>query len=154
MRVFPDTNVLASAFGTRGLCADVLRLILAEHELLTGEIVIEELRTVLGRKFALPARAVAEVETFLRGYHVQPKPRRLLAVGLRDRGDLLVVGSALEAGADVLITGDREMLALKKKPSGLEIIDPRQFWLVASGGSEAEVGRTASPRSLACQRRR
>jgi hypothetical protein len=26
--VFPDTDVLASAFGTRGLCADVFRLVL------------------------------------------------------------------------------------------------------------------------------
>jgi hypothetical protein len=30
--------------------------------------------------------------------------------------------------------GDSEMLALKKKPSGLEIVDPRQFWIMASGG--------------------
>jgi hypothetical protein len=75
--VFPDTNVLASAFGTRGLCADVLRLVLAEHELVTGEIVIEELRGVLRRKFALPTHAVAEVETFLRGYYVEPRPRLL-----------------------------------------------------------------------------
>ena len=46
MRIFPDTNVLACAFGKRGLCADVPRLVLAEHELVTGEVVIEELRAV------------------------------------------------------------------------------------------------------------
>ena len=114
MRVFPDTNVLASAFGTRGLCADLLRLVLAEHELVTGEIVIEELRGVLRRKFALPPRAVAEVEAFLRGYHVEPRPRQLPRLTLRDRDDLLVVGSALAGGAKTLITGDKEMLALKK----------------------------------------
>jgi uncharacterized protein len=50
VKVFPDTNVLASAFGTRGLCADVVRLILGEHELVTGEVVLEELRGVLPRK--------------------------------------------------------------------------------------------------------
>ena len=51
MRVFLDTNVLASAFGTRGLCADVLRLIMAEHELITGEVVVEEgIRRAQGRK--------------------------------------------------------------------------------------------------------
>ena len=33
MRVLLDTNVLASAAATRGLCADVLRVVLAEHEL-------------------------------------------------------------------------------------------------------------------------
>jgi uncharacterized protein len=133
VRVFLDTNVLASAFGTRGLCSDVLRLAPAEHELVTAEIVIEELRGVLGRKFAVPARTVAEVEAFLRGYHVEPKPRSLPSLPLRDRNDLLVVGSALGAGADVLVTGDREMLALKKKSAGLEIVGPREFWVMASG---------------------
>ena len=47
MRVFLDTNVLVSAFATRGLCADVLRLILAEHTLVTGEVVLRELRRAL-----------------------------------------------------------------------------------------------------------
>jgi len=141
VRVFPDTNVLASAFGTRGLCADVLRLVLAEHELVTGEIVIEELRGVLRRKFALPTHAVAEVETFLRGYYVEPRPRLLPGLPLRDRNDLVVIGSALEAGAEILITGDKEMLALKKKPAGLEIVGPREFWVMASGS-----GRIWKPR--------
>jgi hypothetical protein len=51
VRVFPDTNVLDCALGTRGLCADLLRLILGEHETLTGEAVIEDLRGALRRKF-------------------------------------------------------------------------------------------------------
>ena len=38
MRVFLDTNVLVSALTTRGLAADVFRLALSEHELLTGEV--------------------------------------------------------------------------------------------------------------------
>ena len=44
MRVFLDTNVLAGAIGTRGLCADVLREIFASHDLLISEHVIGELR--------------------------------------------------------------------------------------------------------------
>ena len=40
--VFSTFNVaVESAFGARGLCTDVLRPILAEHELMTGEVVIE-----------------------------------------------------------------------------------------------------------------
>ena len=41
MRVFLDTNVLVAAFATRGLCADVFRLVLAEHELLVSAALIE-----------------------------------------------------------------------------------------------------------------
>ena len=32
MKVFADTNFLVSAFATRGLSADVLQVILAEHK--------------------------------------------------------------------------------------------------------------------------
>jgi predicted nucleic acid-binding protein len=92
VRVFLDTNVLASALGTRGLCVDVLRLVLAEHELITGEVVIEELRGVLGRKFRMPAGTVKEIETFLRGYHLEPKPREPPRLPLSDPNDLLIVG--------------------------------------------------------------
>ncbi len=132
MRVFLDTNVLASAFGTRGLCSDVLRLILGEHELLTGEVVIEELHRVLRKKFGVPADTVKEIESFLRGFHVEPKPRELPALDLSERSDLLVVGSALKAKAEIVITGDQEMLGLTEKPEGLRIVSPREFWELAA----------------------
>ncbi len=132
MKVFPDTNVLASAFGTRGLCGDVLRLVLAEHELVTGDIVIEELRVVLKGKFGVPAATIGEIERFLRGYHVEGKPREPPALKLADRNDLLVVGSALAAKAEVLITGDREILDLKERPQELRIVSPREFWNLAA----------------------
>ncbi|MBV9084296.1 MAG: PIN domain-containing protein [Acidobacteriaceae bacterium] len=133
MRVFPDTNILASAFGTRGLCADVLRLILGEHELLTGEVVIDELRGVLRRKFGVPAETVKEIEVFLRGYHVEPRPDELPKLNLADRNDLLVIGSAIKAEASILITGDREIPALEEKLESLRILSPRQFWNLVSG---------------------
>ena len=50
MKVFLDTNVLVAAFATRGLCADVMRVVLAEHQLITGEVVLSELRRALGRR--------------------------------------------------------------------------------------------------------
>jgi predicted nucleic acid-binding protein len=130
--VFPDTNMLASAFGTRGMCADLLRLILGEHELLTGEVVIEELRGVLRRKFGVPAETVNEIESFLRGYHVEPKPRELPNLKLADHNDLVVVGSTINAKAEILITGDQEILELGEKPKGLRICSPRDFWEMLS----------------------
>jgi predicted nucleic acid-binding protein len=139
VRVFPDTDVLASAFGTRGLCADALRLILTEHELLTGEVVVDELRGVLRRKFGAPAERVKEIEDFLRGYYVEPKPREPPKLKLGDRNDLLVLVSAVKARAAILITGDREILALEEKPEDLRILSPRQFWNLAAGKEKRRV---------------
>jgi len=138
VRVFPDTNVLASAFGTRGLCADVLRLILAEHELLTAEVVVGELRDVLARKFGVPSATIREIEAFLGGYHVEPSPRDALNLKLRDRNDVLVVTSAVNANSEILITGDRELLQLRPKPATLQIVDPRAFWNLAAAKRKPE----------------
>jgi len=133
VRVFPDTNVLASAFGTRGLCADLLRLIFRDHELITGEIVIGELNRVLRRKFAVPPATVKQIKVLLRSYYVEPRPQDPPNLKLRDRNDRLVVASALKAKAEVLITGNREMLDLKEKPEGLRILSARDFWNLAAG---------------------
>jgi uncharacterized protein len=40
VRVALDTNVLVSAVATRGICADVLRVVLTEHELVVGARVV------------------------------------------------------------------------------------------------------------------
>ena len=44
MRVALDTSVLISAIGARGLCADPLRMVLRDHDLVAGEQVLAELR--------------------------------------------------------------------------------------------------------------
>ena len=54
MRVFLDTNVLIAAFATRGLCEDVLRTTLSEHDLIIGTQVLAEVERALtgGRRQA------------------------------------------------------------------------------------------------------
>ena len=131
MRVFLDTNVLFSAFATRGLCADVLRHVLAEHELLTGEVVLVELRRALREKLHLAAETIQEIEALLRSHHVEPKPDRLPVVEIRDQDDLSVLASALAGFADVLVTGDRDLLEIKPSFRRLKIVDPRGFWTLA-----------------------
>lgn len=54
MKVFLDTNVQVSALATRGLCTDLFRVVVAEHDLVVGEVVLEELRRVSRQSFAYP----------------------------------------------------------------------------------------------------
>ena len=130
MKVFLDTNVLASALSTRGLCSDVLLLVIEEHELITGEVVLSELRIVLRRKFGVSPGTIAQIEGFLRQYHVESVPRKLPSLQLSDRNDLIVIASALDARADMVVTGDAEMLRIKN--AGIRILNPREFWTLAS----------------------
>ena len=50
MRILLDTNVLVAAFATRGFCLDILQLVLAEHRLVVGRTIVEELERILAEK--------------------------------------------------------------------------------------------------------
>jgi putative PIN family toxin of toxin-antitoxin system len=127
VRVFLDTNVLVSAFATRGLCADVMRDVLAEHSLITGEVVLQELRRVLRLRLRLPAETVDAIEALLREHEVIVRPKTADVPEVRDPDDRWVLASAIVGRADVLVTGDRDLLDLGSK-SPLPIVDPRGFW--------------------------
>ncbi len=127
MRVFLDTNVLVSAFATRGLCADVLREVLAIHELVVSRPLLSELDQVLKKKLKMPTRLVSEVVEFLKQERPLYDAGTLPRVKIKDRSDLRILSSALEGDADVFVTGDKELAALRRV-RGLQILSPRAFW--------------------------
>lgn len=137
MRVCLDSNVLVSGFATRGLAADVVRVTLAEHELLVPEVVLSEVARVLKRKVGLPPETVAAVEQLLRAQIVVPKPAERSALVVRDPDDAWVLASAVAGGADVLVTGDADLLSVGNA-APVPILTRRAFWerlRAESGGS-------------------
>lgn len=128
MRVFLDTNVLVSGFATRGLSADVVRFVLARHDFLTGEVVISETRRVLRQTFDVPKGHVRDIEKLLRRYHVEPVPQKDPPVEVRDPDDAVVLASAITAGAEVLVTGDDDLLDVAGPVEAVRIVTPRRFW--------------------------
>ncbi len=137
MRVFLDTNVLVSASTTRGLCADLFRHVIAEHELVVGEVVIIELRRVLRDRMKMPAQTIAAFEELLRDQIVVPKPGQPHPLPLRDADDQWVLASAVAGRADVLVTGDSDLLEVASQVS-IPIMDPRGFWESVRGSSPQE----------------
>lgn len=127
MRVFLDTNVLVSAYAARGICADLVRFILAEHELLTGEVNLEELRRVLRDRFGAPPELLDAIELELRAETVVPRPAEPASVPVRDPDDRWVLASALSGNAELLVTGDQDLLDLAVRVS-VPIVDPRGCW--------------------------
>lgn len=122
-----DTNVLVSAVATRGLCADVLQVILAEHELVLGETVLRELTRVLRRKVRVSAGISDEMDAFLRRHALVVPDAPPLHLTLRDRTDLPVLAEAVAGRAEVLVTGDRDLHgAAVELP--LPVLTPREFW--------------------------
>ncbi len=127
MRVVLDTNVLVSAFTTRGLCADVLRTVFAQHDLVCPQAVLDELARVLSTRFGLPATTVSAILRLLDEFECVPHQTTLPDIPLRDPDDLHVLAAALHAKVDVLVTGDKDLLELGEQ-SPVTILHPRGFW--------------------------
>ena len=127
MRVFIDTNGLISAFAARGLCADLMRLLLAEHEILTGEVNVVELRRVLTKRFKATAAQVDVIEQLLRDQTIIPTPAALLSLKVRDPDDAWVLASAVAGDADLLVSGNQDLLVLANR-APLPILSPRDAW--------------------------
>ena len=127
MRVAFDTNVLVSAVATRGLCADVFNLVLAEHKLIIGETVIAELKKVLRQKMRVPAEAIEEFEALLHQESSVVGKTKNLPVAIRDKSDVAVLSEAIADNAEAMVTGDRDLLELDAVLP-LQVLTPRGLW--------------------------
>jgi putative PIN family toxin of toxin-antitoxin system len=105
----------------------VFREVLLSHELIVSEPLLSEVNQVLSAKFGASAEMIESVIRILKQNTIFSQPLDPPDVIIRDRDDLLILASALAGRAEVLITGDKELLALGSIYN-LEIISPRQFW--------------------------
>ena len=127
MKIFLDTNVLVAAMATRGLCADVLREVLTSHQLVVSPPLLAELKRVLRQKLRIPAELINEaIEVLQQDAHLAA-PSKIPDIDIQDKDDLVILSSALGGKADLLVTGDKELLDLGKVED-LQIISPRAFW--------------------------
>jgi len=126
VRVFLDTNVVVSAVATRGLCADLLVVLLAEHDVVLGETVLSELHQVLTRKIRLPKETIRELDAFLGAQATVVPAATGAAHPSLARADARVPAEAAAGGADVRVTGDRVLLGISDAP--LEVVSPRGLW--------------------------
>ena len=127
MRVFLDTNVLVSAFGTRGVCADLFRLVADDHELVISEKVLEEFQRILPQQFDATREETRTAMAILQSFEIVKTPAHAPDIMVRDPDDALILAAAIEAKADVLVTGDKDLLDVAGK-SPVRIVNPRGFF--------------------------
>jgi hypothetical protein len=137
-----DAPVLAAAFATRGLCADVLRLVLVQYRLVCGRSVLSELRRLLTERLQVPTLSADQIIPFVREQAEVSNPSRPVAAVDTAQGWLLA--SAMDAGADVLVT-HRWALLQSRASLPLTVTNTRGFWeLVREEGHD---GTGPLPRS-------
>ena len=134
MKVCLDTNVLIAAFASRGLGADLPRSVLADHELILPSVVVVELRRIATKKLRLSPEALDSVQAVLDRLEFVPPPSGPPPLRLRDSDDEFVLASALAGGAEILVSGDKDLLVVADD-SPIPIVEPRAFWALITGGT-------------------
>jgi putative PIN family toxin of toxin-antitoxin system len=127
LRVFLDTNVLASAIATRGLCAELFEAVLAEHELIISQNLLTELDRILALKFGIPESVRTDFASLIAEMAIQMAAPGNVPEGIPDADDAPLIAAALSGGVACFITGDKALLALEQI-AGMAMLSPRQFW--------------------------
>jgi putative PIN family toxin of toxin-antitoxin system len=118
-----DTNVIVAALVTTGLCHELLHRTIRLRVLASSEPLLRELEDTLRDKFGITPPASAFLTAFRASIRLVD-PVTLPKPVCRDVADDVVLATAVAADADVLATGDQDLLVLKKY-QGIPIVTPR-----------------------------
>jgi putative PIN family toxin of toxin-antitoxin system len=128
VRAVFDTNVLIAAFLTEGLCSGLLiRARKQAFNLVLCDDIIREFEGILIKKFKLTSTDISEISAIVSEaaseilHKLNPIPNIC-----RDPNDDMIIACAIDATADYIVTGDEDLLILKKYKD-ITIINPRNF---------------------------
>jgi putative PIN family toxin of toxin-antitoxin system len=127
MRVVVDANVAIAAVATRGLCEAIMELCLEHHHVVLCDGILKEIDTKLKTRLKVPRSVRLEYLKLLRNQAHILKPVRVPKDACRDPKDLMILGLVSPGQIDAIVTGDKDLLVLKKY-QGVAIMSPRTFW--------------------------
>jgi putative PIN family toxin of toxin-antitoxin system len=127
LRVVADTNVYVSALAFGGVADEVLALARARQvHLFISSPILNEIEGVLHRKLGWSAARAREATVAVRRFTEFVRPRQTVAIMTEDEPDNRILECALEAGAQVIVTGDKHLRAMGTF-EGSALISPREL---------------------------
>ena len=127
MRVVLDSSVIIAAYATHGLCHSLFELTLVSHTLIVSQDIFDEVSEKLQHKIKLPVKTVKNIVSFLKECSSLEQPAELRSDICRDPEDAKILGLAVGAKADCLVSGDQDLIVLKHI-QGISIFSPREFY--------------------------
>ena len=127
MKVILDANVVIAAAASRGLCEALLELCLENHHIILCEGILDEIEEKLRIKIKVSPPIIVEYLKILRGNAQILEPDEVEKSVCRDPDDLMILGLVVRGHADVIVTGDKDLLVIKTYKQA-RIMTPRGFW--------------------------
>lgn len=126
MIVVFDSGVWISGFEFGGTPLAAVRLAYKEHQIALCDGILDEIYAALVRKFRWSEDRLKDSLSDYLDNVSQAEVRGELHGVCRDPNDDMVIECAINAGADVIVTGDKDLLAVRSY-EGIRIITPREF---------------------------
>jgi uncharacterized protein len=126
-RITPDSNILISALIFGGTPLRLLEMALGGEVLLfISDDVLQETLRVLRDKFGLSGEPLARAERYINTCTARVKPSHRVDVIKEDPDDNRVLECAEASASEFIVTGDSDLLRLKKYGS-IRITTVRSF---------------------------
>ena len=133
MKVFFDTNVWIASFIARGLCADLVGAAMVAHdtggiEVLTCPAVLVEAERLLRDKFRANDAQWYAADTVFSRITMVVDGAATIPSFFPDPDDWPIIAAAVEAHADLFVTGDKALLELRAVEN-MPVVSPREAFL-------------------------
>jgi putative PIN family toxin of toxin-antitoxin system len=127
MRAVADTNVYISALNFGGTAEEILALGRAQAiQLFISPSILKEIEGVMIWKFNWSAKRARQATAAIQEFTQLVHPKETIHVITADEPDNRILECALEAKAEVVITGDDHLQQLETF-RGIPIMSPREF---------------------------
>jgi putative PIN family toxin of toxin-antitoxin system len=134
MKIVLDSNIIVAAYAGRGLCNSVFELCLDRHSVIISDFILKEVYRTLHSKLKMPIKNVQIIIDYLKEFCILSEYEKLKEIICRDKNDNDIIALALSNNVGYLITGDNDLLVLKKYKN-VKIISPRDFWVIVKGSN-------------------
>lgn len=127
MKLVFDTNIYISAFVITGSLAEkaILKVIRENYRLFISKEIVDEVLSVLSKKFDYNKEMLSRTAIFLSEIAELIKTHDKVYI-LNDEVDNRIIECAVSAEADIIVSGDKELLSLKEY-KGIKIMTLREF---------------------------
>ncbi len=127
MKIVFDTNVILSSFLTEGIAHKIFNHCVINHSIYLSDYIVNELTRILTKKFKVKDSELNELLNFIESFLINVKPDNLIPDVCRDKNDNQILQLAEYIKADIIISGDNDLLVLKKFKS-TNILSPRDLF--------------------------
>ncbi len=127
MKIVLDTNIYISALILPGGQAEkaIFKILEEKHELLISKPILNEILMVLSKKFIRDRENLSRVALWITDIATFVIPKGRIEI-LKDEPDNRILECAIEGNADIIVTGDKDMLKLRKFKN-IKIISLKYF---------------------------